>query len=214
MKIRAIKEAIREYMPGDVRRVGSIRIGYNKYYFYLNYLKGDWHKDSVEFVLEEKDKPSMLRPVHEQNLDPALKQVLALTGIDTAPYSVWYGKFQEGYHNRFCTNQFQPTGILEAEAVLVMRAFNNCDDVRGEDFVDQIGAIDGVCWWNRIFDRDPLRTDSNAGFESWIFPYSAYNTIWKDKILGKSTETPIELSDVYDDTEMGRRYNLPNAITG
>jgi len=196
MKIRTIKKAIEIYMPRDICRVGSIRIGYNKYYFYLNYLKGDWHKDSVEFVLEEKDKPSMLRPVDERNLDPALKQVLALTGIDTAPYSVWYGKFQE------------------AEAVLVMRAFNNCDDVRGEDFVDQIGAIDGVCWWNRIFDRDPLRTDSNAGFESWIFPYSAHNTTWKDKILGKSTEMPVELSDVYDDTEMGRRFNLPNAITG
>ena len=209
MKIRTIKEAIREYMPGDVRRVGSIRIGYDRCYFDLNYLKGDWHKDSVQFVWRKKDKLSVLRPVHERNLDPALKQVLALTGIDTAPYSVWYGKFQKD-----CRNKFRPTGMLVAEAVLVMRAFNNCDDVRGEDFVDQIGAIDGVCWWNRIFDRDPLRTDSNAGFESWIFPYSAHNTTWKDKILGKSTETPIELSDVYDDTEMGRRYNLPNAITG
>lgn len=214
MKIRTIKKAIEIYMPRNICRVGSIRIGYDRCYFDLNYLKGDWHKDSVQFVWRKKNKLSILKPVHERNLDPALKQVLALTGIDTAPYSVWYGKFQEGYPNRFCANQFQPTGILEAEAVLVMRAFNNGDDVRGEDFVDQIGAIDGVCWWNRIFDKDPLRTDSNAGFESWIFPYSAHNTTWKDKILGKSTETPVELSDVYDDTEMGRRYNLPNAITG
>lgn len=209
MKIRAIKEAIREYMPGDVRRVGSIRIGYDRCYFDLNYLKGDWHRDLVQFVWRKKDKLSVLRPVHERELDSALKQVLDLTGIDTASYSVWYGKFQKD-----CRNKFRPTGMLEAEAVLVMRAFNNCDDVRGEDFVDQIGAIDGVCWWNRIFDRDPLRTDSNAGFESWIFPYSAHNTTWKDKILGKSTEMPVELSDVYDDTEMGRRFNLPNAITG
>lgn len=209
MKIRMIKDAIREYMPGDVRRVGSIRIGYDRCYFDLNYLKADWYRDSVQFVWRKKDKLSVLRPVHERELDSALKQVLDLTGIDTASYSVWYGKFQKD-----CRNKFRPTGMLEAEAVLVMRAFNNCDDVRGEDFVDQIGAIDGVCWWNRIFDRDPLRTDSNAGFESWIFPYSAHNTTWKDKILGKSTEMPVELSDVYDDTEMGRRFNLPNAITG
>lgn len=221
MKIRTIKKAIEIYMPRDICWVGSIRIGYNKYYFYLNYLKGDWHKDSVEFVLEEKDKPSMLRPVHERNLDPALKQVLALTGIDTAPYLVWYGKFQEGYYNKF-----RPTGMLEANAVLIMRAFNNGDDVRGEDFVDQIGAIDGACWWHRIFEKEPLRTDSNAGYESWILPYSAHSTAWKDKILGGSTEIPAELSDAYGDTEMekrynlpvaqvsARRYNLPNAITG
>lgn len=214
MKIRMIKDAIREYMPGDVRRVGSIRIGYDRCYFDLNYLKADWYRDSVQFVWRKKDKLSVLRPVHERELDSALKQVLALTGIDTAPYSVWYGKFQEGYPNRFYTNQFRPTGMLEANAVLIMRAFNNGDDVRGEDFVDQIGAIDGVCWWNRIFDKDPLRTDLNAGFESWILPYSAHSTAWMDKILGKSTEMPVELSHAYGDTEMVRRYNLPKAVLG